>query len=312
MAREKLDIKKFNEYTNDEQMEILFHWWHYYGKLPLSFPEMEKFKELLDRDIEFVKNAALIAWARESASQDLVRAMRGDLEGYRKHIMKLASSKEFKDVEELLESTFIEEVVRTYNNPEPSIPMSEEQLREGLAEIIGSGAKDANIITINMDEDEEAVLTSEKVHKIYRECLFREDELVKGEPNADFTIGEGVRSTAVFNAARLTERKSDIVAMIDELPDIDLGPSFVTLCFDKHGRHWTDLHSTMDLLMQLGTATETITYPLPRELWPYIGGVPLVLRVHGKENESLVTHQPKEFKKVRTDLENGRYKKDAK
>ena len=312
MAREKLEIKKFSEYTNDEQMEILFHWWHYYGKLPLSFPEMEKFKELLDTDIEFVKNAALIAWARESASQDLVRAMRGDLSGFRKQIKELASSKEFKDIEEFLESTFIEEVVRTYNNPEPSIPMSDEQLRDGLAEIFGGTIDDANIITISMNEEEEAVLTSDKVHKIYRECLFKEDELVNGEPSADFTIGEGVRSNAVFNAERLAKRKNDIIAMIDELPDVDSGPSFVTLCFDKHGRHWTGLHSTMDLLMQLGTATEVITYPLPRELWPYIGGVPLVLRVHGKENESLVTHKPKEFKKVRSDLENGRYKKDAK
>ena len=100
MARTNLDVKRFNEYTKDEQMEIMFHWWHYYGKLPLSFAEMDKFKNLMEEDMEFVKNAALIAWARESASQDLVRAMRADLEGYKKHVKELAGSKEFKDVEQ--------------------------------------------------------------------------------------------------------------------------------------------------------------------------------------------------------------------
>lgn len=314
MARENLEIKRFSEYTKDEQMEIMFHWWHYYGKLPLSFDEMDKFKKLMDRDIEFVKNAALIAWARESASQDLVRAMRTDLEWYRKHVMELASSKEFKDVEELLESTFIEEVVRTYNNPEPSVPMTEEQILSGLAEMFGDEVKDAKIINISGEdlEDSEPILTSDKVHEIYRSCLLKEEELLNGEPNVDFTVGEGVKNTSVFNSERLLEKRDEIVRMIDELPDIEQGPSFVNLCVDKHGRQWADLHSTMDLLMQLGVAVEAICFPLPREIWPLIGGVPLVLRTHEKDNEMITSHKPKEFKKVREQLSNGTYRKGAK
>lgn len=316
MARECLEIKKFSEYTKDEQMEIMFHWWHYYGKLPLSFDEMDKFKKLMDEDIEFVKNAALIAWARESASQDLVRAMRGDLDGYKKQIRELASSKEFKDVEELLESTFIEEVVRTYNNPEPSIPMSDEQLRDGLAEIFGNASKDVQVIHISMndleDEEKEPILTSEKVHEIYKKCLFKDEELKDGEPDCDFTIGEGIQHTAVFNSSRLIECKDKIVEMIDELPNLEQGPSFMALCVDKHGRQWTGMHSTMDLLMQLGTATGVICYPLPRELWPFVGGVPLVLRVREKDEKELRVHAPKEFKKVKEELSNGTYRKGTK
>lgn len=317
MARTNLDVKRFNEYTKDEQMEIMFHWWHYYGKLPLSFTEMDKFKNLMEEDMEFVKNAALIAWARESASQDLVRAMRTDLEGYRKHVMELASSKEFKEVEELLENTFIEEVVRTYNNPEPSVPMSEEQLHAGLEEIFGADVSDAQIINISMndleqDSSKEPILTSDKVHSVYRSCLFDNDELCDGEPAVDFVVGEGVRHIGVFHAGRLAAKREEITAMIDELPEIDQGPSFLNLCFDKHGRQWTGEHGTMDLLMQLGMATEVITYPMPRELWPLIGGVPLVMRVHNKDNEDLRSHKPKEFKKVKDDLSRGEYRKDAK
>ena len=153
MARSNLEIKRFNEYTKEEQMEIMFHWWHYYGKLPLTFAEMDKFKKLMEEDIDFVKNAALIAWARSSASQDLVRAMRGNFDEYKSHIDMLATSCEFKEIEEILESSFVKEVVGTYNAPEPSIPMSEEQLLAGLAEIFGGSVQDAQVIHVNMSSD---------------------------------------------------------------------------------------------------------------------------------------------------------------
>ena len=315
MARTNLDVKRFNEYTKDEQMEIMFHWWHYYGKLPLTFDEMDKFKRLMDEDMEFVKNAALIAWARESASQDLVRAMRGDLDGFKKQITELAASKEFKDIEEFLESTFIEEVVRTYNNPEPAVAMSDEQIRDGLAEIFGEASKGAQVIHINvedLDTKDEPILTDVKVHEIYKKCLFKNEELENGEPNCDFTVGEGIQHTGIFNSSRLGECRSQIVAMIDELPNLEEGPSFMALCVDKHGRQWTGMHSTMDLLMQLGTATGVICYPLPRELWPFVGGVPLVLRVHDNDEKELSVHAPKEFKKVKEEVNNGTYRKGTK
>ena len=106
-----MEKKRFSEYTIEEQKELMHHWWYYYGKLPISFLEMEKFGKLLDSDIEFVKNAALMAWARSSASQDLVRAMRGDFESFKKHVVALAETEEFKKVEEFLEDTFISEMV---------------------------------------------------------------------------------------------------------------------------------------------------------------------------------------------------------
>ncbi len=148
-----MEKKRFSEYTKEEQKELMHHWWYYYGKLPISFLEMKKFGELLDSDIEFVKNAALMAWARSSASQDLVRAMRGDFEGFKKHVVALAETEEFKKVEEFLEDTFIGEMVRTINKPEPAVPMTDEQLASGLAELFN---QEETVMVVDVSTDEKS------------------------------------------------------------------------------------------------------------------------------------------------------------
>lgn len=318
MAREKLGIKRFGEYTPDEQIELMFHWFHYYGKTPISLYELDKFKELMDKDMEFVRRAAIVAWAREEMTQPLVNAMRGDFDKYYEEITEVSTTLEFEDYEERFEKELIAELVKTYNNPQPAVPMDEDQLIGEVCRMLGLDKGETQVIKISAAdlmkdvEKEEPILTSEKVHKTYRDCLMKDDELVNGEPNVDFTVGEGVRNTAVFNTERLASHKESILAMIDELPDIEQGPTFLNLCYDKHGRQWTGDHGTMDLLMQLGMATEAIYYPLPREIWPIIGGVPLVMRNHTKDDETLLSHKPKEFKKVKEQVSNGTYRKGAK
>lgn len=318
MGRAKLDIKRFSEYTKDEQMELMFHWFYYYGKSPVSFEELDRFKKLMDEDMSFVRNAALVAWAREEMPQALVKAMRGDFGKYHDEIVAVSTTVEFEGYEEELEKELIGELVHTYNNPQAAVPMTDEQLMEEICRIFGADSSEVQMIKISAEDILKEmdtfgiVLTSEKVHEIYRECLLKEEELANGEPAVDFTVGEGIQHTGVFNTERLERRRDEITAMIDELPDIEQGPSFLSLCYDKHGRQWTGEHPTMDLLMQLGRATETIVFPLPREVWPAIGGVPLVLRVHDKDNQDLRTHKPKEFKKVKDELDRGIYGKGAK
>ena len=146
-----MEKKRFSEYTIEEQKELMHHWWYYYGKLPISFLEMEKFGKLLDSDIDFVKNAALMAWARSSASQDLVRAMRGDFESFKKHVVALSETEEFKKVEEFLEDTFISEMVKTINKPEPAVPMTDEQLAAGLSELF-ENEETVMIVDVSTDE----------------------------------------------------------------------------------------------------------------------------------------------------------------
>ena len=49
-----MEIKRFSEYTNDEQKQLLMHWWHYYGKLPVTLAEIEEFMEILPQIVEIM------------------------------------------------------------------------------------------------------------------------------------------------------------------------------------------------------------------------------------------------------------------
>ena len=316
MAREQLKVKLFKEYTKDEQIELMFHWFYYYGKSPVSFAEMDRFKKLMDEDMDFVKRAALVAWAREEMPQSLVNALRGDFEKYREEIINVSTTLEFEDYEDRLEKELIAELVSTYNNPKPSVPMSDDQIMDEVCRMFGIDDSNVQVLKVSakdiLEEDSDILLTSERVHEVYRECLLKDEELVDGEPGVDFTVGEGIMRTVVFNSERLGKNKDTIISMIDQLDGIDEVSSFMRFCMDKNGRQWTGEHATMDELMQLGVAADVIQYALPRELWPVVGGVPFVARIHEKDNEELRSHKPKEFKKVRDDLSKGIYRRDAK
>lgn len=286
-----MEIKKFNEYSKNEQSELLMHWWYYYGKMPITLAEQDKFMELVEQDPNLIKNVALIAYARGEASQGLVQAIRrSKLEGFLDNVREISTTLEFEDYEEELESEFIKEMVGTINKPEPNVPMSEEQILETLRQL---------------SQQDDAVLTSDKVIGIYKECLMHDDEVKNNEPLVDFTMAEGLRAITVFNTERLNSRKSDIIQMVDELPNIDAGPSFLALCMDKNGRQWTGDHGVMDLLVQLGIGVGALSYCLPRDMWTLLPGqVPMIIRNREKEQEAVAGNKPQEYQKVCNEILN--------
>ena len=309
-----MEIKKFDEYTNEEQVNLLFHWWNYYGKVPITLDEIEMFQNLLKEDLMFVKNVAVIENAIGKSSQNLISAMRkNEVEQYRNKITKITEDKRYAEDKEALEELFIEEIVRTYNNPKPPVPMSDEQIVQALTELKGEKVGDFTIVNISLsDQETDHILTADKVSETYRECLFASEEVKKGKPLCDFVIGQGVMNNSVFHSERLEKNKDKIVSMVDELYDIEKGPLFVKLCNDKNGRQWADCHFMIDLLVQLGTAVGALSFPLDKALWPFLpGNVPFVMRDHTKDNEHFVVHKPKEFTKVKKEVTSGTYKKDA-
>lgn len=281
-----MEIKRFSEYTNDEQKQLLMHWWHYYGKLPVTLAEIEEFMEILDSDVNLIKNTALIFYAKGETSQDLVVAIRNGIkEQFFDQVREISTTLEFEDYEEELEKHFISEMVRTINNPEESKPMSLETI----------------LATIMQLEGKSSPLTSENVINIYKECLLRENEVKDNEPLVDFLMAEGIMAVTVFNAERLSARKDDIVSMIDELANLEEGISFLTLCMDKNGRQWTGDHRVMDLLIQLGIGIDYLSYCLPRDMWKvFPGQMPYLIK--GKEKEEIIGNKPHEFKKLRDEM----------
>jgi hypothetical protein len=114
-------------------------------------------------------------------------------------------------------------------------------------------------------------LTGDKVHEIFRDCLFRE-----GEDTANHVRADGIIWTVGFHPDRLKSWEATIISLLDELPDkFKEGASFLEACDDKHGEQWTGMHQHMEQLFQLGLAINKVNCLAPREVWSLLpGGMP--------------------------------------
>lgn len=114
-------------------------------------------------------------------------------------------------------------------------------------------------------------LTSEAVDAIMRKAL-----CAKGE---DCIKVAGLVRNFQFHQQRLQEAKSEIDALLHELPDqfqsrSGGGWSFLNMVHDRHGEQWTGLHQTMEALACLGIGAGSAKW-LMREMADVMpGGVP--------------------------------------
>lgn len=135
-----------------------------------------------------------------------------------------------------------------------------------------------------------SALSADRVTDIYRDCLFKDWELLAEDPTeADLPenaiITEGVQHKTGFHPTRVEHHRDEIVRMLQDLPlPFRLveggggGWSFLQACDDKDGNQWTGLHQTVDQLFQLGMAIGAVQYALPREIWPALpGGMPYMI-----------------------------------
>ena len=118
----------------------------------------------------------------------------------------------------------------------------------------------------------------QRVTDIFRDCLFNE-----GEDTTEHVKAPGILHNVGFHPGRLEWNKTEIEAMLDELPDTFKksgggGMSFLNACVDRHGEQWTGLHLTVEQLFMLGVAVGKAELLLPRERWSMLpGGMPYYL-----------------------------------
>lgn len=130
-------------------------------------------------------------------------------------------------------------------------------------------------------------LTAANVQKIFKECLLKENELVDGVPNISIVVGEGIVNNFGFSEERIKEKEEKIVELINQLPQIEEGPSFLSLCFSNDGRQWGE-HLHVEQLIALGIASGNLAYCLPREMWEILpGGMPMVIKTNKEPNKTL-------------------------
>ena len=126
------------------------------------------------------------------------------------------------------------------------------------------------------------MLTAEKVDEIFKDCLFRDEEINNGKPIKEPIKVEGLVSTFGFHPDRVKEHEEEIKSLLQDLPhqffkDSGGGWSFLNLCTTRDGTQWTDFHSRMEQLVCLGIAIGKVEYNAPREMWSILpGGVPYI------------------------------------
>lgn len=121
----------------------------------------------------------------------------------------------------------------------------------------------------------ETALNPQRVEEIFLDCLFKD-----GEDRSSYVKAQGIQMAVGFHPDRLENHKTEIEALLDELPDEFRlsgggGMSFLQACNDKHGYQWTGLHQHMDQLFMLGIAINKVQTLFPREMWSALpGGMP--------------------------------------
>lgn len=121
-------------------------------------------------------------------------------------------------------------------------------------------------------------LTVDNVGRIFKDCLSSEK---KGK-NVIHVPAVLENVEFAFDANKLSIYKTEIMSMINELPEqfherSDGGWSFLQLCMKQDGTQWTDLHVAMEQLLCLGIGIKAMTYLLPRQMWDVLpGGMPYV------------------------------------
>jgi len=128
-----MENKVWNEYSKEDQNNLLQHWWYYYGKIIFTMEEWDQFNKLIERDSNEIFELAVVSYINGLSSQPLIYAMRrNEVNELMLRMRKLKTDKFYEEAKK----EFINILVKTYNKPEPSIPIKEEVMIEQAKEII--------------------------------------------------------------------------------------------------------------------------------------------------------------------------------
>lgn len=118
-------------------------------------------------------------------------------------------------------------------------------------------------------------LNPENVHRVFTDCLFKDDEVV-----TDFVLAEGISMKVGFHPERLAEHAYVIDRFLDQLTgELSEGVSFLNLIYNHQGQQWTSEHIIMEQLVLLGLGIGKLDCQLPEEFWPELpGGMPYYAR----------------------------------
>ena len=132
------------------------------------------------------------------------------------------------------------------------------------------------------------ILNYEKVDKIFRDCLFEEEEVFNNKPLIEYTTGHTFHPNKNFHfgfsTKMINKHKKEIIDLIDSL-SVSSFTKLDDLFFDKDGIQWCNDIKFVDQLLLIGSAAEVINVN-------EVDGVNFIIREHDKDNETVVGIEP--------------------
>ena len=134
------------------------------------------------------------------------------------------------------------------------------------------------------------LISADRVHEIFMDCLFREDE-----SRDSYLLAHGLTVAVGLHPDRTEGYADEIHEILLNLPEAFQentggGYSFLYMTRDKEDNLCMEQTTAQELLM-LGLATGWASLPMPRVLWPALpGGVPYVM-VNKERDEVKAEHE---------------------
>lgn len=121
------------------------------------------------------------------------------------------------------------------------------------------------------------IIDSEALETIFKDCLFKENEVIDGRVPEGAVLVEGVVGKFGFHPIRLAEKKQVVAKWLNALPrqfhkNSGGGWSFLNACNQENGVQWTGFHRSMEQLFCLGIGLGFVKCQLPREVWEVLPG----------------------------------------
>ena len=129
-------LKNWDSYSIEEKVSLLMHWFYYYGKRLFTLEELKDYQNLCMVDPDRMFKVAVTDFIVDgSGPVTVLEAMRQNMLDELFKIIEMPETEDIKDTYEAYGQVLNEELVKTYNFPQQSIPMTEEEIFEQITEI---------------------------------------------------------------------------------------------------------------------------------------------------------------------------------
>lgn len=274
-------VKDFEDYSDSEKFNLLMNWWHTGDNAMYSYDDMLKFRQAVIDDSSLVFDIVLLLTMNKQSKKSIIDSLHaGRFSEYQNIIRDVARTPEYGRMKSFYEKNIVTSLVDRYNRSP-----------RGAVVSVGEEVK-------KMHEDIDIELTPDRVVSLFEQVVLNNEDFDEDGPKDAFSIGEGLDGFALFNTDRLNVARSEISRYLMQLPFGEDIPTFDMLSTLKSGKVWTTEERIVEMLIEMGIASELLYYPIEKQDWKLLpDGGPFVDIREANINNKVSGHSPYEYKK---------------